>query len=313
MTTGSTEFSHTVRTEGPTLGKVFGGVHNLAAAAPVGRDTPLVVAIHGGGYHSTYFDLPGYSLLDRAAALDVPVIAVDRPNYGQSGELDVDGSIFDANAQALHDLIGELWQTYGEGSAGIVLIGHSIGAALSLLIASNAPTWPLLGVAISGCLLQEPPGTAERWASIPMKWLPCDGDMRFQLMFGPTGTYADDMPAADAAFHGDTPVLVQELIEISTGWEERLRAAALAITVPVHVRHAQYDALWISDEAQVQQFAALFANAPSVDAALWPDSGHDIDYHTSGDEFQADQLAFSLSCAARLAKAPRLSQAAGER
>ena len=30
--------------------------------------TPLIVAIHGGTYTSAYFDMPGYSLLDRAAA-----------------------------------------------------------------------------------------------------------------------------------------------------------------------------------------------------------------------------------------------------
>ncbi len=29
-------------------------------------DNPLLVAIHGGSYSSAYFDIPGYSLLDRA-------------------------------------------------------------------------------------------------------------------------------------------------------------------------------------------------------------------------------------------------------
>ncbi len=310
MTTSSTAFSHTVSSEGPSRGRVFAGFHNLGSVTPASPATPLVVAIHGGGYHSTFFDLPGYSLLERAAASNIPFIAVDRPNYGNSDQLAVDGSIFDANAQALDDLIGELWAAHGEGTAGVFLIGHSIGAALSLLIASHAPTWPLLGVAMSGCLLQEPPGTAERWASLPMKWLPCDGDMRFQLMFGPAGSYGDDMPAAEAAFHGETPVLVQELIEISDGWEERFRAAAPSITVPVHVRHAQYDALWISDEEQVQQFADALTNAPLVDAAVWPGTGHDIDYHTSGAAFQAEQLAFALR-AAGLPDAP-LSQVGAE-
>lgn len=42
-------------------------------------DYPLVIAIHGGTYTSTYFDVPGYSLLDRAAALGIPSIAIDRP------------------------------------------------------------------------------------------------------------------------------------------------------------------------------------------------------------------------------------------
>jgi hypothetical protein len=45
-------------------------------------DYPLVIAIHGGTYTSAYFDVPGYSLLDRAPASGIPAIAIDRPGYG---------------------------------------------------------------------------------------------------------------------------------------------------------------------------------------------------------------------------------------
>ena len=47
-------------------------------------NTPLVVAIHGGTYTSAYFDVPGCSLFDTAAANGIPVIAPDRPGYGDS-------------------------------------------------------------------------------------------------------------------------------------------------------------------------------------------------------------------------------------
>ena len=46
-------------------------------------NAPLIVAIHGGTYTSAYFDVPGYSLLDRADASGVPIIAPDRPGYGE--------------------------------------------------------------------------------------------------------------------------------------------------------------------------------------------------------------------------------------
>ncbi len=44
--------------------------------------SPLVIAIHGGTYTSPYFDVPGHSLLDRAAANGLTAIAIDRPGYG---------------------------------------------------------------------------------------------------------------------------------------------------------------------------------------------------------------------------------------
>ena len=69
-----------------------------AAPSPAARNSgpepevrpgaPLVIALHGGTYTSEYFDIPGYSLLDRAEAAGVPVIALDRPNYGGSSPLE---------------------------------------------------------------------------------------------------------------------------------------------------------------------------------------------------------------------------------
>lgn len=72
-------FTHEVTSAGPAQGMTFTG-RRLGHADDA--DLPLVVAVHGGGYTSAYFDVPGYSLLDRAAGLGVPVIAVDRPGYG---------------------------------------------------------------------------------------------------------------------------------------------------------------------------------------------------------------------------------------
>jgi len=40
---------------------------------------PLIVAIHGGTYNSGYFDVAGYSLIQRAAGLGIPILALDRP------------------------------------------------------------------------------------------------------------------------------------------------------------------------------------------------------------------------------------------
>ena len=61
-------------------------------------DGPLLVALHGGSYSSKYFDSPGYSLLDRAAAAGCSAVALDRPGYTASTLLKGDDEILPANA-----------------------------------------------------------------------------------------------------------------------------------------------------------------------------------------------------------------------
>lgn len=48
---------------------------------------PVLVAIHGGTYTSQYFDVPGYSLIDRAIAAGFQIVALDRPGYGTTDAL----------------------------------------------------------------------------------------------------------------------------------------------------------------------------------------------------------------------------------
>lgn len=290
-TTGSTQF--TLRVKDST----FTGRHN-AAAAQEGIDLPLVVAIHGGGYTSAYFDVPGYSLLDRGASVGVPVIAVDRPAHGGSDPVEPADSVLTANAAALDHLIAELWARHGAGKAGVFVVGHSIGAAITLAIAARHPTWPLLGVATSGCLLRSPEGQAGWFASIPTETFPIPDEDKAGLMFGPEGTYRADMP--QAAYFANVPVRVAELVAISSQWEPLYRDIAPKITVPVHVRQGQFDRLWVTDDAQVAEFAAALTGSPLVDAAPFRSSGHAIDLHRGSAAFQLEQLAFALAVSARL-------------
>ena len=112
-------------------------------------EAPLIVALHGGGYSSAYFDVPGLSLLAHAAAIGIPAVAIDRPGYGETESKPTDHS-HAANAAILAEAIGALWDERGGELPGIVLIGHSIGGAIAMMIAASRPAWPLLGVAASG-------------------------------------------------------------------------------------------------------------------------------------------------------------------
>jgi pimeloyl-ACP methyl ester carboxylesterase len=146
--TSAIEFTHVVDQPGPARGMSVTGKRRPADGATVAQDVPLIIAVHGGTYTCDYFDIPEYSLLDRAAGLGIPIIAIDRPGYGGSTPVDASDSIILKNAEVLDQVIAELWGAWGQGTSGVFLIGHSIGGAVVTAIAANNPSWPLLGIAI---------------------------------------------------------------------------------------------------------------------------------------------------------------------
>lgn len=290
--TDTTEFTHTVTTDGPAQGMIFTARRRPSTPA---ESVPLVVALPGGTYTSMYFDVPRHSLLDRAEALGVPVIAVDRPGYLGSTPVEPGESIILRNAEVLDHLVGELWGAYGAGTAGVVVIGHSIGGAIALAIAARHPAWPLLGVAVSGCLVQVPPESGDAWAALPdLEFVELPVPVKDFVMYGPAWTHSDAMPAAGHA--ADAPVPKAELLDITGGWIGRMRDTAAAIQVPVHSRQGEFDHLWVTDDDEVAQFRSAFTSAPWVDARLVPNAGHCIDFHLAAAAFQLEQLAFALEC-----------------
>ncbi len=295
-TTSSTPFTHTVTGSGVAAGLVISGRSNRLVDAPRGPDVPLIVALHGGTYTSEYFDIPGHSLLDRGADLGIPVIALDRPNYADSSPLQADDSIILANARALGGVLGEVWAAHGASTGGVVLIGHSIGAAVVTAIAAQAQTWPLLGIALSGCLVRVPEQSRAAWESLPdIPMIDLPTPMKDQVMFGPAGSYGDDMPAASYA--SNTLVPKAELLDITGTWIAGRAATCARVTVPVYHRQGEFDHLWITDDSEIASFRAGFSSAPTIDSRIQPGSGHCIDFHRAGESFQIGELAFALECA----------------
>ena len=259
------------------------------------RNVPLIVALHGGSYTSAYFDVPGFSLLDRAAARNVPIVALDRPCYGDTEPLDPGTETILNSAARLDAIIGELaGQLLGQGRA-IVLVGHSIGAAIALAVAARQPSWPLTGVAVSGMCLDSPPEAGTAWAALPeITMVELPGTLKDAVMFGPEDTFDSTMPGLSHA--ADAPVPRAELIDIVTGWPALADSVLGEVRVPVHYRLGEFDRLWLSDADQVARFAAKLSAAPRVDAALMRGVGHCIDFHRGGMEFQAEQIDFALAC-----------------
>jgi pimeloyl-ACP methyl ester carboxylesterase len=260
------------------------------------KGTPLIVALHGGSYSSAYFDVPGFSLLQRAESLGFSAAAIDRPGYGQSDVGTAEDKSHAGNAEILGTAIGALAERHAERCPGAVLIGHSIGGAIAVGIAARKPKW-LLGIAVSGVGLENAPGDREAWESLPkIPFIEFPPEMKDTKMFGPPGTYEPDAPARSHT--ADAPAPLQELLDIVTVWPRDARKLLGQVAVPVHYRQAEHDALWQVNAEEVERFAAACS---SRDAAVVPNSGHCIDFHKPGAAFQREQLDFALTCAAKFA------------
>lgn len=257
---------------------------------------PVIVAIHGGTYTCDYFDVPGHSLLERAAARGFDIVAVDRPGYGHSAPLPETDEIIRTNAEALDALLPALLTGLGLGGRPVFLIGHSIGGAIALTLASIAQGWRLAGVAVSGVGAETPPESAAAYAQFPKQYfveLPVP--MKDTVMFGPEGSYPEGMPSASHI--ANTTVPLAELLDITGGWLSRVAGVAAAITVPVHYRQGEHEKLWLNSPERVAAFGRLFTASPRVDARMVADAGHCIDFHHAGEAFQREQLDFAEDCA----------------
>ena len=274
----------------------FGQVSGRARLHDADASVPLVVAVHGGTYDSAYFDVPGFSLLDRTDTQNLPVIAIDRPGYGDTPLLAKSAMTLRGQGRFLVGALGDIWRLHGQGRAGLFVIGHSIGAAIALFAASDLADLPLLGIAVSGVGMRTPPEHKAMWDAFPdqdLVGLP--DEVKDGVMFGPEGSYEPEAPAAARMANRTVPRV--EIVDIVSSWAGDAGAVLCEIRVPVHYRQGEFDRLWIVDEREVHAFEAALSHSPAVDAAMVTGMGHCLDFHRVGAGFQLGQLGFALTAA----------------
>ncbi|GAA1369494.1 alpha/beta hydrolase [Streptomyces beijiangensis] len=285
-----------------------GRITGIAALPTEPPEKALLVYVHGGGANATSFDIPGHSQLELAALNGFPAFALDRPGSGDSVSLgfspDSDSGLMRANAERLLDAVGELWQQHQQGSPGVVLVGCSIGGAITLHLAAlwgalTDPSWPLLGVAVSDIGQVLPPAMVGAWDA------PSDTEyagleqLAGKISMPPLWTVPAYVLGAADRRESFQPALHAELKEVAGGWVREWSDVASRVTVPVHYRLAELDNLWVAGEDGVTAFAAaLRAGSPYVDAALFPGSSHVIANSIAGYEYRFQVLGFAERCAA---------------
>ena len=256
---------------------------------------PLIVAIHGGTYDSTYFDIKGHSLLARAAANGISAVAIDRPGYGDTAMLGDGAMGIAGQGEHLAQALAEIFDEEGRNHSGLFLIGHSIGAAITATIASEPKDLPLVGIALSGIGVRTPAEHGPQWESLPnTPHVEMPRVVKEALMFGPAGSFSEAM--LEDSHVANAPCPRAELIDIVGEWQGRAPAVLSKIGVPVHYRQAEHDHLWVVDRGEVDTFARMLVQSPRVDAALFAGTGHCIDLHHAGPALHLQQLGFAVEC-----------------
>ncbi|HEY0181503.1 MAG TPA: alpha/beta hydrolase family protein [Rhodopila sp.] len=269
----------------------------IITALSAGESTagkPLIVALHGGTYTARYFDVDGSgrgSFMDVVAAGGYRVVSFDRPGYGGSSALVPAENTFARHAELLASAIVQL-----AGDSPVVLVGHSIGGMIALMIAGAKPAFRLIGASVTGMgAAIRRGGAAEALAALPPdETIDLPYDQRDMVMFGPAGSFTAD--GVEQAHRSYAPTPVRELIAAPQWATDILPGLAPRVDVPVHNALAEFDALWDSTPENVAQFAKLLTSSPFVDASIARGVGHSIDHHVLGHALHLRQLAFVEEC-----------------
>jgi pimeloyl-ACP methyl ester carboxylesterase len=244
-------------------------------------DTPLLLLLHGGGVDADYFAATEDSVVEVAAANGFPVVALNRPGYAGS-----EPASFARQAEIIEAAMQELWGKRGEGRPGVLVFGHSIGAAVAVYLAARNPPWPLLGISLTGISAAVPPFLLHLWQSLP-------ADQR--IAFTPEASGTIQFASATSEREPATPST--DLVEVASRWPTDVSRVAAEVIVPVQYAVGERDKLWVVTETTARDFGALFTNAPYVDAQVLPGVGHAVEQEgVLGRSHRLRQLSFALRC-----------------
>jgi pimeloyl-ACP methyl ester carboxylesterase len=121
---------------------VTGQYHFPIKTIGIPKHNPLIIAIHGGIYAADYFHIDeNHSAGNIARALNAPMITIDRPGYRGTSPLEIpnQSTYIREQGKYIHSqIILAIWKAYAAqlGTSSIVLLGHSIGAAVAIITAS---------------------------------------------------------------------------------------------------------------------------------------------------------------------------------
>lgn len=272
----------------------------------VGAVRGLVVAIHGGGQLSGYFDGQGdLSAMEVFARHGYHVLACDRPGYGRNRDWSIG---FDDQVPVLLQLIEAARARYGSPGQPPFLFGNSIGGMLSLLMANERPQ-DVLGISMTGAgPVYRQPGAvstirdrvADAMASGEMHSMAApvvvgadSGVSASPRFMGPPGTYDPAVTRPDP--EREAPSLIADLKD-AVAWEERFPSEARRARVPVQLVIPEHDQLWQADAVAADELKRWFPHVPFIEICAQRFAAHSLLRHYVGYAHLLKTIGFIEEC-----------------
>lgn len=268
------------------------GVPMSALLAEVPSPRAVIVALHGGGTTSAYFDCPGQprlSLLRTGAALGYTVIALDRPGYGSSAPYPEAITEPQQRVELAYTAIERVLGERPRG-AGVFVMAHSNGCELALRMAADHRGTDLLGVELAGTGRHYDPAAADMLRTARPDHRPVG--LR-QLLWEPARLYPADVLAGITNASTGAPY---EAAMVSNWPRHDFPALAAQVRVPVQFSFAEYEKVWQSDTAARAEIAAMFSAAPRFAVNERADAGHNLSLGWAAAAYHLSVLSFAEQC-----------------
>ncbi|KAL1969768.1 hypothetical protein VTN77DRAFT_7277 [Rasamsonia byssochlamydoides] len=267
-------------------GLEFLGLFKRSKARAQAAFNPLIVLIHGGGTTAAYFDNSCHSVAKGFSDLGYDVLNINRPGFGGTPTPTTTTPLADS-LPGFIDLIDHVYREKAGGQGGIVLIGHSLGAALSLVIAAEAgDRLPVLGVSSLGCLPSTEPlhliPDPDSEPSNPRFVIAQTAENIARFLGDVDSVNVDALTSAVTAAVYE-PGLKSEIREYESKvyYEYLVNKIFPSVKVPVQFLAAESEIIWSNIREAQPKFDRLvkrFTSAPEVEAKLLPGGAHNYEF-----------------------------------
>lgn len=261
--------------------------------------TTVDVLVHGASYNRSYWDWPldpdTYSYVDRTLAAGRATFAYDRLGAGASSHPPSAQVTTDADAFALHQVIGLM---RADGFTTVEVVGHSFGSVVAIDEAGAYRDVDKL--VVTGLLHSQGSGLA----TVAATFYPADSDPQFGPLFADPG-YLTTLPGTRASSFYDTATADPLVIAYDEAHKDAISGTELSagvaeselpassnpsrlVTAPVLVVDGQQDGIFCGVTLDCTNLSAVLAEeAPFYPAAARltvetiPYTGHDVALHPS--------------------------------
>lgn len=269
------------------------GVPMSALVAEVPDPHAVIVALHGGGTTSIYFDCPGQptlSLLRTGAAQGYTVIALDRPGYGSSALYPEAMTEPEQRVRLAYLAVDRILGERARG-AGLFVLGHSNGCELAVRMAAADRGAGLLGLELAGTGLHYQDAARTALSSAVPGQRPAG--LR-ELLWEPASLYPEAVLRGITNASSGAPYEA----DMVASWPRRdFPSLAAQVRVPVRFTFAEHEKVWESGPDAQREIRNIFTVADSFTTNQQPEAGHNLSLGFSAAAYHRSVLSFVNVCA----------------